>query len=167
MIQTNRLQLVPLTLDHAPAVLQHLWRDEQVLAYTNMTPLTTLEACEGKLYFFLQGQTDPTCPNHFAVLRKRRLIGIVGYPPLNSNHSQFGLYYQFAQAQWGKGYGTEATTALLNFIFEHHPRAIVYADVVPENVASVKILQTLGFTQTDVEEGDVPASDNLSFYRGK
>ena len=41
---------------------------------------------------------------------------------------------------------------VLNYIFENHPNAYVIADAVVLNIASINILNKLGFKQTFIEE---------------
>ena len=40
----------------------------------------------------------------------------------------------------------------MNYIFENHPNAYVIADAVVLNIASINILNKLGFKQTFIEE---------------
>lgn len=53
--------------------------------------------------------------------------------------------YSLARAHWGQGLAREAVAALLGQLFaEGHRR--VYADTDPDNTASNRLLETLGFT---------------------
>ena len=68
-----------------------------------------------------------------------QLIGVVG------NGAQFG--YWFAKAQWGKGYASEATQAVVADHFAHSD-ADLLSGYVSDNHASAAVLRKLGFEIT-------------------
>jgi RimJ/RimL family protein N-acetyltransferase len=49
---------------------------------------------------------------------------------------------------WGRGFATEALTAVIARVFEKFPIAAVTADVDPRNTASLRLLGRLGFTES-------------------
>ena len=75
----------------------------------------------------------------------------------------FGLRYRpqqnivtigglFLPAYWGKGYATEATVACLNYAFKELDIASVSAFCNINNLASIAILEKLGFAKTGTFE---------------
>ncbi|GAC1498956.1 MAG: GNAT family N-acetyltransferase [Vulcanimicrobiaceae bacterium] len=54
--------------------------------------------------------------------------------------------YIFPQRSWGKGYATEAAAALRDYGVDVLKKTRLVSLVVPENVASVKVLKKLGAT---------------------
>jgi ribosomal-protein-alanine N-acetyltransferase len=63
------------------------------------------------------------------------------------------VLYTFAQAQWGKGYATEAARASLRYGFETLKLDRIIAVAVPENRASRHVMEKLGMTY-----------DRIAFY---
>jgi ribosomal-protein-alanine N-acetyltransferase len=55
------------------------------------------------------------------------------------------LGYRLCLEFWGKGYASEAAAAMLNYGFGDLKLAKIMAFALPQNKASVKILDKLGF----------------------
>src|SRR3989338_3743909 len=55
------------------------------------------------------------------------------------------ICYSIKKGYDGKGYATEASRAVINFCFKKLKFRKVYADTTPDNVASQKVLEKLGF----------------------
>jgi [ribosomal protein S5]-alanine N-acetyltransferase len=49
---------------------------------------------------------------------------------------------------WGRGFATEASTAFIAHVFGNTAATELLADVDPRNVASLRVLDRLGFTET-------------------
>ena len=63
------------------------------------------------------------------------------------------LGYWLGWKYWGRGYATEASISLLNYVKENTSFKKFRANVYKENIASSKVLQKLGFKKTG--EGQV------------
>ncbi len=81
-----------------------------------------------------------------------QIIGQGGLEPMVFNGEEIELGYQFGRAHWGMGYATEVAQASVRFGFETLGIERFVALVYPENQASVKVLEKIGF-------GFVGASD--------
>lgn len=88
----------------------------------------------------------------FAVCYKEKAIGVIGCPTINEGKKEFGVFYQFQKAVWGQGLATMAAKWLIHYIEEKYGEVTLYADVVIDNVASEKILKSLGFELTSIEK---------------
>lgn len=97
----------------------------------------------------------------FAVCLKTtgELIGISGIFEKDTPHSgQFEINYRFCSDHWGKGYGTEAAKAMVEFGFTRLHLNRVYAVVRIENIQSAKVLTNVGMTiESDFIWNDMPA----------
>lgn len=69
-------------------------------------------------------------------------IGFVAHATKRKGVSEIG--YLVAREELGKGYGREAVEVLISRLFDEGQRRMI-ADVDPDNVASVKLLEKLGF----------------------
>lgn len=78
--------------------------------------------------------------------RDGRVIGKAGFyrPP--------ELGYILHPDHWGQGLATEALTAVLDRLFAATDHAAVNADVDPDNAASIRVVQKLGFVRTGFGE---------------
>ncbi|WP_437522079.1 GNAT family N-acetyltransferase [Sorangium sp. So ce726] len=58
------------------------------------------------------------------------------------------LGYRFFRKHWGKGYATEAAAACIRYAVEELRLSRLVAHAMLENVASVRVLEKLGFLRT-------------------
>lgn len=73
------------------------------------------------------------------------IIGAVGVHNLLEQRQPCG--YWLAEPHWGKGYTSEAVQALLSALFEFKPEARPVATALPDNLASINVLQKAGFAR--------------------
>ena len=63
--------------------------------------------------------------------------------PVNAHKASIG--YVLASEYWNRGYATESCNALCEFAFKGLQLHKVYSKVAPDNQASIKVLEKLGF----------------------
>ncbi len=86
--------------------------------------------------------------SHWAVVEKSRgrAIGACGFN-LFGDGPQLELVYHFARAYWGRGFATEAAGACLRYAFEKLHAPTVVASTDPQNLASQRVLEKIGFVR--------------------
>jgi ribosomal-protein-alanine N-acetyltransferase len=86
-----------------------------------------------------------------ALKQSGELIGRCGCgTPEGSNEAE--VIYTLGKPYWGQGYATEATRALIRYSLEHFPWDPITACIFPENIASRRVLEHLGFVyEKDVD----------------
>jgi RimJ/RimL family protein N-acetyltransferase len=94
---------------------------------------------------------------------ERETGAFVGFCGLvaSDDRRRIELIYALSPAVWGRGYATEAARAMLEYgatILD-----TVYASVYPQNAASLRVLEKLGFKQTHVADDGVV---HLEFANG-
>ena len=143
VLQTDRLLLRPLTLVDADAFFRYRSLPE-VCRFQSFQPKTHSE-----VEAFLR---DNTCelPDVLGTWRQiavclldGTLIGDVGLHTLDEWQLEIG--YTLAPDHQGKGYATEAVAAVLRQAFAVWNKHRVTASVDPENHASIRLLERLGF----------------------
>jgi [ribosomal protein S5]-alanine N-acetyltransferase len=73
-------------------------------------------------------------------------IGNVRLFNFNIKHRRAELAFLFCDIEeWGKGYATEALTAMVNYAFEQWKLHRIHADYYELNTASAKVFKKLGF----------------------
>ena len=66
------------------------------------------------------------------------------------------LIYAFTRTAWGHGFATEAARCVTNYAFEQRDLKQLVALVFPENLASIRVLEKLGFIRAgETERFDV------------
>ena len=148
---TPLLTLEPLSRDDLPEAAA-LWADSAVIRWTNIAaPCTAAEAAD-RLERLLDCQRGLSSPTVFALREGAAFRGLAGCPPVDTAAGTYGLFYQLLPACWGRGMGLAAVAEALRRLERLAP-ALVLADTVAENTASVRILERLGFVRTAVRHG--------------
>jgi len=85
-------------------------------------------------------------------------IGTCGLEPYElSGQKEIELGYRLCLKHWGKGYAAEAAVAVLRYGFEDLNLKKIIAFAVPQNKASLRILERLGFQYlNDFVDADLP-----------
>ncbi|WP_123040543.1 GNAT family N-acetyltransferase [Cohnella candidum] len=83
----------------------------------------------------------------FAIIlnETNQLIGWVGVGNLDFLQDEKEIYYLVGQDHWGKGFAYEAAQEVVNYSFNTLGLSRVVAKVAPENLASKRIIEKLGF----------------------
>ena len=129
------LTLEPLSWDDLPEAAV-LWADPAVIRWTNIAAPCTEAGAADRL------ENPPAC-------QRTAFRGLAGCPPVDTAAGIYGLFYQLLPACWGRGLGLAAAAEALRRLERLAP-ALVLADTVAENTASVRILERLGFVRTAV-----------------
>jgi len=146
---TERLRLrAPLPGD-AAAILA-LIGDPEVTRYINVVTIATL----GEAHAVLERLDQRYAARDMIrwaieLVEHNEMIGTVGLLRFDFEHRHAELGYDLARRWWGRGITTEAAGAVIRYGFSVLGLHRIEAGVLPENDASVRVLQKLGF----LEEG--------------
>ena len=160
-LKTARLVLRPLRMADAdelhalwtaPGVRRYLWDDEVI------APERTADViAESERLFASEGYGLWAARHHGS----EALVGFGGYwsfhePPRRE------LLYGVAKSHWGKGLATELASALMQFGTEQRRFAEILASTDAPNVASVRVLEKLGF---ELERRATSSGRDTLFFR--
>lgn len=73
------------------------------------------------------------------------LIGTIGVTHASETNLRVEVGYAIARPHWNRGYVTEALRAIVPHLFAELPIERVQAFLIPENVASLRVLEKAGF----------------------
>ena len=137
-IRTPRLILRsarPDDLDAMHAVLS----DPRATRWWSTPPHETLE--QTRLWMDAMIANGPDHPD-FVIELDGRVIGKAGFYVMPD------IGYILHPDTWGRGFAAEAATAVIDHVFAAHDVETLTADVDPENAASIRLLERLGFMLT-------------------
>lgn len=102
----------------------------------------------------------------FAIFLKEtgKFIGWCGIGILDCFYPEKEVYYLIGQDYWGHGYATEAMTALIHYCFNTIGLQKIIALAKPENIASNRVIQKLGFKFQYFVSG---LPEKFDFYNGE
>jgi RimJ/RimL family protein N-acetyltransferase len=144
ILETPRLILRRLARYDAPA-LHAMFADPEAMQYWSSLPHQELVETEAWVEESIAAMARGDA-HDFAALREGKVVGRVAFWMGNE------IGFIFAREVWGQGIAREAVGALLRYGFETLHFTSVRADVDPENLRSVILLERLGFTRTGYAE---------------
>jgi RimJ/RimL family protein N-acetyltransferase len=141
-----QLELQNLDLHHASQLFEAL-NHEKIGAFIGGPDVTTLSELEDRIKHLQVGPKAETGQRwfNFAVLLSSEVIGRV---EATSHDGIVEIAYLITPSLWGQGLGTAATELLLNEL-HNEGEDNFWGTTVPENIASARVLESLGFTEID------------------
>ncbi|MHB1132096.1 MAG: GNAT family N-acetyltransferase [Chloroflexota bacterium] len=152
-IQTVRLTLRRLQAADIPDVFNYA-SDPEVARFTSWEPHETIAATE--VFFeramarYANGKPGPWGIQHHG---NGRIIGTCGFQSWEEAHSRAEIAYAVARPYWGQGYATEASRALISFVFEKMGLNRIHSTCRLENVASWRVMEKLGMRREGTLHG--------------
>jgi RimJ/RimL family protein N-acetyltransferase len=138
---TERLELVPIAKTHFDAYAS-IYGDSAVMTHLS-APMSRAEVW--KLMARQAGQWVLHGCGAWSVKERGRpnVIGVTGLQfPETSSDPEIG--WVFSSHTWGKGYATEAASAVLAHVFEKVGENRVVARIAPANAGSISVARKLG-----------------------
>ncbi len=160
-MQTTRLILEPLSRDHAESLFDAL-RDEEIYRYIPQGPPASVEALAER-YQFLEARKSPDGTEHWlnwAVRLKTDKSCIGRFQSTVRQDGTALVAYEFGRSSWGQGFATEAGREVIQHLFETYPVDRLIAEVDTRNVASMRLLERLGFQRGATKQ-------NADFFKGQ
>ena len=150
LLETDRLAIRPFRQEDLDAY-SRIVADPDVMRLLTGQPQTFDEARQ-----YIDECIDSEKENGFsryAVLLKSvdELIGFCGYKMIDGE-IDFG--WRYARRHWNNGYGTEAAGAVLKYGIEDLKLPTLVAVALPENSASIRIMQKLGMERDGFGVGE-------------
>jgi [ribosomal protein S5]-alanine N-acetyltransferase len=143
-LETDRLILRKLRLEDAEDMFEYA-QDTEIARLGLWQPFYTLQDSIDDLNAVLEGYAQGNMMT-WAMEHKedRKMIGRTVLGHYEPGDSRADLGYAMNRRYWGKGYATEAIRGLVKFGFETMQLNRVGAVVLPENIASIRVLEKAG-----------------------
>ncbi len=146
-LETERFFLRSITPDDT-ADLFRLDSDPQVTRYLGRAPMASLAATAHRIAnFHTQFAAQQAIQWGIFPRPAGPLIGTFVFWHLRPEHYRAEIGYMLAPAWWGQGVMVEVATAVLDFGFTNMALHSVDAQIDPDNLASRRLLEKLGFVQ--------------------
>ncbi|GAA3808098.1 GNAT family protein [Nocardioides panacisoli] len=161
-LRTARLQLRPFA-DADAAALFALHSDAHVLRYWDSAPWTD-PARAGHFVERCRQLAATGTGARLAIERAgdRTFLGWCSLTRWDPGRRSAALGYCLGEAAWGQGYMTEAAGALLQWAFGAIDLNRVQAETDTRNVASVRVLEKLGFVREGTLREDCVVNGEVS-----
>lgn len=160
VLETERLRLHPLAPADTPALLR-LRSHPEVMRYMDREPLQNLSEASAWVEAALVAMQNGTGINwRMEIKNGEPFIGTVAIWRIIPEHFRGEIGYTMFAEHWGKGYMTEALSALTGYAFQTLRLHSLEANINPNNAASERLLLRLGF------EKEAHFKENF-FFRGE
>lgn len=161
ILETERLILREWTMDDADALFAVVGDAEVMKWVEDGKPWASIEVAREWLRGVVENYRKRGY-SRWAVVEKEggRVVGSCGFAPLPwSGEIDFG--YLLVRDRWGRGYATEVGRAALLYGFGRLGFVEVVASIAPENAASRRVIEKLGFVYRGLEHqpGDSEESE--------
>jgi RimJ/RimL family protein N-acetyltransferase len=144
-LDTSRLILRRMLDTDAEAIFRVLGDDETTRYYDDAT-FTHVSQATNQIEAWENGYINRRCIRWGITYKGDGVvIGSCGYYGIHPWHMRASIGYELARAFWRQGIMTEALSAIINLGFTEMGLNRIDAVVMPENVASIRLLEKLGF----------------------
>jgi RimJ/RimL family protein N-acetyltransferase len=150
VFETERLRAREWTLDDAEEAYA-IYRDPDVMRYLGTDPQVPADVAEqrervARWIATTESYRDSGFGN-WALVEKDTgaVVGMSLLKPL-PEHEEVEVGWHLGKAYWGRGYATEGARAAIEHGFSRCGLDVIYAVVVPENTASIRVAERLGMT---------------------
>lgn len=142
-----------------------LWGDPLVTKYISATGVFTRQQIAERLYSELK-QQEKHGIQYWPVFDKfsGSFIGCCGLRPYDANRAIYELGFHLKSDCWGKGYGTEAACAAMDYAYKTLKATALFGGHNPQNGASAILLQKLGFTYSHDEFYEPTGLSHPSYF---
>ncbi len=149
-IETDRVGVRLVVESDLPAMLA-LNGDPEVTKFLGFAPWQSMADAEAWFQRIATMQSAGAALE-FAIIAQETgaLIGRCGLFEFDATNAQAALGYVLGRAHWRRGLMSEALTALLDCAFDELDVRRIEATVEAPNTASIRLLESLGFTREGV-----------------
>ena len=143
-LHTQRLHLRQLVATDAAALFA-IHRDADSMRWFGADPMTDLDQAHALIQTFAHWRTQPNPGTRWGIELEGELVGSCGLFKWNRAWNSCALAFELAPGAQGRGLMGEALRAMLDWGVEHMQLHRVEALVHPQNSASLRLLERLGF----------------------
>jgi ribosomal-protein-alanine N-acetyltransferase len=152
---TERLILIPYTIDLCRNILNNDYRDLEVLnlkqgkSWPDADVLDTLP----RIINNLNKVEYPTGYESWMIIKKdtSEVIGDLGFKGFNNEEENLDLGYGIIKEERRKGYAVEAVSEIIKWAFSNKIVKEITANCLTENMSSINLLNKFNFGQVKTE----------------
>jgi ribosomal-protein-alanine N-acetyltransferase len=146
-LHTSRLHLREVSLNDAEAMFL-IRANKDAMRFVGKPLAKTIADAEELLGRMIEGvKNNEGLTWGITFKDNEKLIGTIGFWRIDKDHYRTEIGYMLHPDHWRKGIISEAMDAVIDFAFRELKFHSIEAQLTPENVGSVKVLEKAGFTK--------------------
>ncbi|MEL6706387.1 MAG: GNAT family N-acetyltransferase [Myxococcota bacterium] len=165
-LQTQRLTLRPIQPRDAGAIFE-IYSSPAVCEFFDLRPFEEASQAERHVARWIRLADEGRQFRH-AIIHAAHVIGTCGIYAVNTAHGRASIGCDLLPAYWDRGLMSEALREYLPFVFREHGLSRLQGLAMPNNGASVRLLEKLGFRHEGVlrnyERWDGKGHVDLAMY---
>jgi ribosomal-protein-alanine N-acetyltransferase len=150
VLETERFILREFVLDDADDVYNYM-SDREVLEFYDVEPYTNIDQAKEELKFEIESFKNKR-RLRWGIARKEdnKIIGNCGYHSIIKPYFRTEVGYILDKKYWRQGVMTEVLNTVIPYGFENMELNRIEVQLYPENTASVKLTEKLGFEKEGI-----------------
>ena len=126
--------------------LYEIYSDDETIKYQQIDTMKTIEQSQKSVQSFLQGFINRKFIR-WCISRKEddKVIGLITLHDFDNWNSKTEIGYMLNRKYWGQNIMSEVGREIIKFTFETIRLNRIEASIHPENIASIKLSEKLGF----------------------
>ncbi|MBG9979422.1 GNAT family N-acetyltransferase [Facklamia sp. DSM 111019] len=151
MFESSKINLRKLTSEDVE--IYHNWRNDiEVMKFTSPI-IDTYSYHETEVFVKNVLLSSPNSKAYIIETIERKAIGIISLINIDFKNQNAEIIIDIGDKEsWGKGYGTEAITMLVNYAFNEMNLHKLYLKVFSFNKAAIRLYQKIGFENEGVSK---------------
>ena len=162
-LETERLILRKIKIEDAPIAYNNWSSNDKVSKYTLWETHKDVNTTINLFNMWIEEYNDPKTFRWIVELKENHdLVGTIDV--VSKKYMDFGaleIGYCYSEKYWNKGYGTEALTKVIEYLFEECDADVIFAEHLEENPASGKVMQKSGMTFEGRLRGRIVDKDGI------
>lgn len=140
-------------------------RDEQNMKFITGYGMSEVQASAKFAQILQINAQDPLLGYFLIQLDSKEFIGECKLVTYRENANQFEVGYLLKKEYWSQGFGTKVCQSMLDLAQRINPQMDLIGLIDPENIASKKILEKMGFQSFFIGLFDGVATEKFIFKR--
>lgn len=151
-LKTNRLNLRRFCIDDAEALFNNWGTDKEISKYMLWKNYKTLDDAINSINYYIECYENNSNFRQYAIELNdtNELIGQISFT-ISKKHESAEIAYLIARPYQNKGLMKEALNAIIDYLINGLNCTRISAEVMIENISSIKLLEKNGFVQEGIE----------------
>lgn len=153
LLETQRLKLRKFQINDAESLFNNWGTDSEITKYMLWKNYKTIDDAINNINYYIECYENNSNFRQYAIELKdtKELIGQISFT-INKKHESAEIAYLIARPYQNKGLMKEALIAVINYLINDLNCTRISAEVMIENIPSIRLLEKCGFVQEGIEK---------------
>jgi ribosomal-protein-alanine N-acetyltransferase len=135
------------------SAIYDIYSDEDAVKYQQIKAMTTIEQAKKAVEFFVSGFKNKKFIRWCITFKENNeVIGLISLHDFDTWNSKVEVGYMLNKKYWGQNVMSEASKEIINYAFKVMELNRIEALIDPENIASIKLNEKLGFMKEGLKK---------------